>query len=189
MSDARPPTTRPPTIAPAPVARRCLATVALLHTSHAYADYLRARAIAENLLAGKGFPPFVTEGPTSQQAALSLPAGVTHWLFGPERRHDVAMQLLTGRYGRRVRDLVARSLAVAAWNRWLAGCSAAFIPHIYAVTHVQVAICRLCLTLLLDVVASPAGGVGCNWPWLDGGGTLLPIDPTGGDAPWWRHGS
>jgi hypothetical protein len=166
-----------------------LAAVALLYTPHAAPVTYEHGAIAENLLADKGFSiKFLgVEGPTSQQAPLypSLLAGL-YWLFGAGTPAAiVAMQLLQCLAGTGVVACViwlAHSLAPARPAvAWLAGLgSAVYLPHIYAVTHVQVAIwTALYLTLLLAIVASP--------PWQRGwlqtvvaglvAGILLLIDP------------
>lgn len=166
-----------------------LAAVALLFTPHAAPITYEHGAIAENLLAGKGFAvKFLgIEGPTSQQAPLyPLLLASLYRLFGTgSYAAIVALQLLQCAAGTAVVACaiwLARSLAPArAEIAWLAGFgSAVYPPHIYAVTHVQVAIwAALGLTLLLAVVASPRWRV----PWLQPAaagliaGLLLLIDP------------
>ena len=120
--------------------------------------------IAKNLLAGRGFSvSFLgTEGPTSQQAPLYpfLLAGI-YSLFGVETEISLrvlrVLQALAG---------MATTIATAklAWNLvperrsvgWLAGVGAAlYPPHVYMMTHVQVAIwAGLVLSWLLVVVTS-----------------------------------
>lgn len=150
--------------------------VLALRTEHARPlDYEHGR-IAANLLEGKGFSvEFLgAEGPTSQQAPFYpfLLAGA-YGLFGVATPQAVlAVELLQCAAG------TALVLAVAwlAWSLvprtpavgWVAGVAAAVYPtHLYAVTHLQVAIwAALGLTLLLAVVLSP------RWRGTSGGALL-----------------
>ena len=145
--------------------------------------------IAENLLAGRGFSvKFLgVEGPTSQQAPL-YPAllAACYRLFGVGSTEALlAMQVLQCVAG------AALSLAVVwlAWSLvpsrpsagWVAGAGAAlYPPHVYMVTHIQVALwAALCLTTLLALVASPRGANSWRKAALAGAlaGMLLLIEP------------
>ena len=145
--------------------------------------------IAENLLAGRGFSvKFLgVEGPTSQQAPL-YPAllAASYWLFGVgSTKALLAMQVLQCVAG------AALALAVVwlAWSLvpsrpsagWVAGVGAAlYPPHVYMVTHIQVALwAALCLTTLLALVASPHGSSSWRKAALAGAlaGVLLLIEP------------
>jgi hypothetical protein len=166
-----------------------LVTVPLLYTPHAAPVTYEHGAIAENLLAGKGFSvTFLgTEGPTSQQAPLyPFLLAALYFAFGVESSAAiVAMQLLQCVAGTAVVACViwlTSSLAPARPGVvWLSGLGAAiYPPHVYAVTHVQVAIwTALCLTLLLAVAAATRWTV----PWLQPvvagliAGILLLFDP------------
>ncbi len=139
--------------------------VLALRTEHAAPVTYEHGPIAENLLAGRGFTvAFLgVEGPTSQQAPL-YPALVAaaYWLFGIGSPQAVlAIQLLQCVAG------MGLVLAVAWLARsifpdrpglgWLAGVLAAvYPPHVYMVTHVQVAVwAALLLTLCLAAALSP----------------------------------
>ncbi|MHB1033184.1 MAG: ArnT family glycosyltransferase [Pirellulales bacterium] len=139
--------------------------VLALRTEHAVPVTYEHGPIAENLLAGRGFAvTFLgVEGPTSQQAPL-YPALVAaaYWLFGIGSPQAVlALQLLQCMAG------TGLVLAVVwlAWSLfperpglgWLAGAIAAvYPPHVYMVTHVQVAVwAALLLTLWMAAVFSP----------------------------------
>jgi hypothetical protein len=145
--------------------------------------------IAANLLAGRGFSVMFLgqEGPTSQQSPLypALLAGL-YGLFGVGSPHAVlAMQLLQCLAG------TALALAVVwlSWLLlpgrpavgWLAGLGAAvYPPHIYMVTHIQIAVwAALLLTVLTCVVLSPRFRRSFPAAILAGllGGLLLLIEP------------
>jgi len=144
--------------------------------------------IAENLLAGRGFSvTFLgTDGPTSQQAPF-YPAllAAAYWLFGIRTSAAfLAVQLLQCAAGA-VTCLCAVWIAWSLWpNRraigWLTGLVAALHPaHIYAVTHLQVAVwATMLLTLLVALALSARTG---SWPSaiLMGvlGGALLLVEP------------
>ena len=145
--------------------------------------------IAENLLAGRGYSvKFLgVEGPTSQQAPL-YPAllAACYRLFGVGSTEALlAMQILQCVAG------AALSLVVVwlAWSLvpgrpsagWVAGAGAAlYPPHVYMVTHIQIALwAALCLTTLLALVASPWGANSWRKAALAGAlaGMLLLIEP------------
>ncbi len=163
--------------------------VLALRTDHARPlDYEHGR-IAENLLAGKGFAvEFLgTEGPTSQQAPFyPVLLAAVYGLWGAASPQAVlAVQLLQCAAG------TALVLAVAwlGWSLvprlpavgWVAAAAAAVFPtHLYAVTHLQVALwAAMGLTLVVAIVLSP------RWRGTAGGavlaglaaGSLLLIEP------------
>jgi len=163
--------------------------VLALRTDHAATLAYEHGRIAENLLAGHGFSiEFLgVEGPTSQQAPFyPLVLAAAYAGFGIASPQAIlAVQLLQCVAG------TALVLAVAwlGWSLaprqpsvgWLAAVGAAFYaPHVYAVTHLQVALwAALVLTMLLAVAVSP------NWRATRRGailagllaGTLLLIEP------------
>lgn len=144
--------------------------------------------IAANLLAGRGFScRFLgSEGPTSQQAPLYpvLLAG-SYWLFGQTYHALLAMQLLQAVVGAATVLMTARigwSLvpdkpAVGWLAAWLL---ALYPPHVYMVTHVQVATLATFLLTAAAMLAAdtrlarswpgaPLAGVAC--------GLMLLVDP------------
>ena len=150
--------------------------VLALQSEHAAPLAFEHGQIAENLLAGRGFSIELlgTEGPTSQQAPFyPVLLAAVYWCFGVGSAAAVfAVQLLQCLAG------TALVLAVAwlGWSLlpdrpgigWVAAAGAAVYPtHIYAVTHLQVALwAALVLTLLLGVVVSP------RWRATRGGAVL-----------------
>lgn len=151
-------------------------------------DYEHGR-IAQNLLEGRGFSvEFLgTEGPTSQQAPFYplLLAGV-YWLLGIGSHGAIlAVQLLQCVVG----TGVVLSVVWLTWSLlpdrpavgWLAGAGAAIYPtHLYAVTHLQVALwAALLLTLLLAIVVAPRWRATWAGAVLAGGlsGVLLLVEP------------
>ncbi|MCE9604848.1 MAG: hypothetical protein K8U03_08100 [Planctomycetia bacterium] len=146
-------------------------------------------AIAENLLAGRGFSVTYlgTEGPTSQQAPW-VPAvlAVFYWAFGSGSRDAiVAYQLLQCIVGTAtVVAAVRLSWALFPATRgigWAVGWAAAiYPPHIYMATHVQAAPWgALAVTLLFALVAEAAQKISRSRLLTIGcvGGWLLLIDP------------
>jgi hypothetical protein len=146
-------------------------------------------AIAENLLAGRGFSiEFLgSEGPTSQQAPfypLLLAAAYACLGLGTPAA-VLAVQLLQCVAG------AALVLAVVwlAWSLvpdrpeigWVAGLGAAVYPtHLYMATHLQVAVwAALLLTLLVAVVVSPRWQATTRGAVLAGvlAGLLLLVEP------------
>ena len=145
--------------------------------------------IAENILSGKGFSiEFLgTEGPTSQQAPFYpyLLAAV-YWLLGVGSPQAIWMVQL-------LQCLVGTGLVLAvvglSWNLaperravgWWAGAMAAVFPiHLYAVTHLQVAIWAAAgLTALLGLCVYPKTAGTTLGAGLAGGlaGGLLLVDP------------
>jgi hypothetical protein len=163
--------------------------VLALRTDHARPLAFEHGQIAENLLAGKGFSvAFLgTEGPTSQQAPLYplLLAG-GYWVFGIATPGAIlAVQLLQCMVG----AVLVLAVVWLAWSAvpdepaagWLAGLGAAVYPtHVYAVTHLQVALwAALLLTLLLAVVCSPRWRATWTGAIMAGclAGTLLLVEP------------
>lgn len=163
--------------------------VLALRTDHARPlDYEHGR-IAENLLAGKGFSvEFLgAEGPTSQQAPFyPVLLAAAYGLWGAASPQAVlAVQLLQCAAG----TALVLALVWLGWSLvprlpavgWVAGAAAAVYPtHLYAVTHLQVALwAGLGLTLLVAIVLSPrwrgtaAGAVLAGL----GAGSLLLIEP------------
>ena len=146
-------------------------------------------AIAENLLAGRGFSIELlgSEGPTSQQAPFyPLLLAAIYACFGVGTPGAIlAVQLLQCVAG------AALVLAVVwlGWSLlpdrpevgWTAGLGAALFPtHLYMVTHLQVAVwAALVLTLLLAVVLSPRWRATDRGALLTGclAGVLLLIEP------------
>lgn len=141
-----------------------LATVAVLWTEHRAAIAYEHGAIAENLLAGRGFSIVFlgVEGPTSQQAPFYplLLAG-SYAALGPgsDAAH-LAVQMVQCVAG----TLLVLAVVWLAWTYfpdqprvgWCAGVLAAVYPtHLYMVTHLQVALwAALVLTLLCGMAAS-----------------------------------
>jgi len=141
-----------------------VAAVLVLRGDHAAPISYEHGRIAENLLAGKGFTiRFLgSEGPTSQQAPFyPFLLAAAYECFGVETPAAVlAVQLLQCAAG------AALVLAVVwlCWSLlpdhpavgWIAGVGAAVYPtHVYAVTHLQVALwAALLLTVLLAVAVS-----------------------------------
>ncbi|HEY1068319.1 MAG TPA: hypothetical protein VGE52_19495 [Pirellulales bacterium] len=123
-------------------------------------------AIAENLLAGKGFSVWYlgSEGPTSQQAPLyPFALAGLYALFGLHSSAALlVMQLLQCAAGAGVALLTAaaarRFVPEARSVGWAAGWIAAlYPPHIYAATHIQVVVwATLALAALVFLVARPA---------------------------------
>jgi len=164
-------------------------TVLLLSTEHHRPLAYEHGRIAENLLAGRGFTIeyLGVEGPTSQQApfypfflaaiyavtGVGTPAAV------------LAAQL--------IQCLAGTALVLAViwlgWSLlpdrpavgWLAGMAATvYPPHVYAVTHLQVALwAALLLTTLLAVVAAPRWRGSWRGALLAGAlsGMLLLVEP------------
>lgn len=164
--------------------------VAALRSDHAAPVSYEHGRIAENLLAGRGFSIELLGAPlrpTSQQAPFYpfFLAGV-YALLGVESAPSIlAVEL--------IQCLAGAGLVLAivwlGWSLapdrpsigWLAGIGASIYPtHLYAVTHLQVAIwAALFLTLLVAVVSSPR----CRGTWrgaLAAGalsGLLLLVEP------------
>lgn len=146
-------------------------------------------AIAENLLAGRGFAIryLGVQGPTSQQAPLYplLLAGAYQLLGTATPAAIGAIRCLQCVAGTCLVLLVvwlARSLVpMRPAVSWVAGWGAAAYPaHIYMVTHIQVAVwAALFLTLLLAIVASPRGRQSWRKASLAGlvAGLLLLVEP------------
>ena len=144
-------------------------------------------AIAENLLAGRGFSIWFlgTEGPTSQQAPFyPFALAGLYALFDKSTAH-LLMQLVQSVVGAGLVGVVfwlARrvlpKLPSAAWTAAIG--AAIFPPHIYMVTHLQVAVwAAFGVTLLFALVAEPRvrqQAWGSCWAGLTAGGLLL-IDP------------
>jgi hypothetical protein len=141
-----------------------LLTVALVGTASWGPVTFEHGEIAQNLLDGQGFSvKFLgATGPTSQQAPL-YPAllAVLYAVFGPSTAAIVAMQLiqcLVGAAGVVAIVWLAWSLLPARREiGWSAGWFAAlYPPHIYMITHVQVAVWAcLLLTLAIALAAWP----------------------------------
>jgi len=138
--------------------------VLVLHTEHDGPLGYEHGRIAENLLAGRGFTIELlgTEGPTSQQAPFYplLMAG-SYAIFGVgSPASELALQLLQCLAG----ALLVAAVAWLAWSLcpqrqevgWGAALMAAFYPpHVYMVTHLQVAPwAALGLVLTLGVCAA-----------------------------------
>jgi len=142
-----------------------IGVVLLLRTEHAAPLTYEHGQIAENLLAGRGFTvEFLGhKGPTSQQAPLyPVLLAAVYWLFGVGTPEAIlAVQLLQCAVGTGLVLAVVWLGWVLVPDRpsvgWVAGLGAAIYPtHVYAVTHVQVALwAALILTTLLAVVTSP----------------------------------
>lgn len=143
-----------------------LGVVAALWSDHAAPVSYEHGRIAENLLAGRGFSIELLGAPlqpTSQQAPFYpfFLAAIYACLGVESPAAILAVEL--------IQCLAGTGLVLAVvslgWSLapdrpaigWLAGIGAAVYPtHLYAVTHLQVAIwAALVLTLLLAVVASP----------------------------------
>ncbi len=163
--------------------------VLALRTEHAAPVSYEHGRIAENLLAGRGFSiEFLGgSGPTSQQAPFYpfFLAGI-YACFGVETPAAIlAAQLIQCIAG------TGLVLAVAwlAWSLlpdrqsvgWVAGVGAAVYPtHLYAVTHLQVALwAALLLTVLMAVAASPRFRATWRGAILAGllAGSLLLVEP------------
>ena len=164
-------------------------TVWVLWADHREALTFEHGAIAENLLAGRGFAiPFLGgDGPTSQQTPFyPLLLAAVYACFGTGTHASLlAVEIL--------QCLAGTGLVLAvvwlAWSLvpqrpavgWLAGLAAAVYPtHLYMVTHLQVAVwAALVLTGLLAVVASPRWRGTTGGACLAGGlaGLLLLIEP------------
>ena len=145
--------------------------------------------IAENLLAGRGFSiRFLgTEGPTSQQTPFyPLLLAAAYWAFGVAKPAAIlAVQLLQCAVG----TGLVLAIVWLAWSLfaeqpvvgWIAGLGAAlYPPHIYMVTHLQVAVwATALLALLLAVVVSPRWRARWSWAALVGllAGALLLVEP------------
>lgn len=166
-----------------------LATLWLLWTPPTPPMAYEHGQIAQNLLNGKGFSiKFLgTEGPTSQQAPFyPYLVAACYGLFGiatPEA--FLAIQLLQAVVG----TGLVLALVGLAWAMlpdrpavgWIAGALAALFPvHLYAVTHLQVAIWAATgLTSLLWLWVSPKTAGRLRGVILAGllGGAVLLIDP------------
>ncbi len=164
-------------------------TVAILSTDHAGPVAYEHGRIAENLLAGRGFSIELlgTYGPTSQQAPVyPCLLAVAYSLFGVASPQAVlAMQLLQCVAG----TLLVLAVVWVAWSLlpekpgigWVAGAGAALYPtHVYAVTHLQVALwAALLLTALIGVVVAPGSRARWRGALLAGllAGLLLLTDP------------
>lgn len=140
--------------------------VLALQTEHRRPLAYEHGVIAENLLAGRGFSiEFLGHsGPTSQQAPLyPLLVAAAYACFGAASSAAIlAIQLLQCVAG----TLLVLLVTWLGWRLvpseravgWCAGLGAAlYPPHIYMVTHVQVAIwAALLLTVLLLVAVTPS---------------------------------
>lgn len=121
--------------------------------------------IAENLVAGRGFTiTFLgVEGPTSQQAPLyPLMLAGLYTAFAPAAPEaHLAMQLLQCLAGTALVACVVWCVRIFLPGRpaaaWVAGAGAAvYPPHVYMVTHLQVAVwVALLLALAVCVACSP----------------------------------
>ncbi len=145
--------------------------------------------IAENLLAGKGFSiRFLgKEGPTSQQAPFyPFLLAAFYWFFGPGTSQALlAVQILQCFVGTTIVLLVVR----LAWQLipdrpeigWLAGLGAAvYPPHVYMVTHLQVASWAAMLVVATLVVVTSHWAYQSRFgPVAAGllGGWMLLVDP------------
>jgi len=145
--------------------------------------------IAENILAGKGFSiEFLgVEGPTSQQAPFyPYLLAVSYLLFGVgSPRAILAVQLLQCLVG----TGLVLAVAALAWTLlperqavgwWAGGLAALFPIHLYAVTHLQVAIWAAAgLTTLLWLLLHPQWAGTTTGALLAGllAGGLLLVDP------------
>jgi 4-amino-4-deoxy-L-arabinose transferase-like glycosyltransferase len=163
--------------------------VLALSTEHAAPLTYEHGRIAENLLAGRGFTiEFLgVEGPTSQQAPFyPLLLAAAYRCFGIATPDAIlAVQLLQCVAGAALVLAVIWLGRVLAPDRpgvaWVAGLGAAiYPPHLYMVTHLQVAVwAALILTTLLALVMSP------RWRGTRGGailagclaGLLLLVEP------------
>lgn len=163
--------------------------VLALQTEHHRPLAYEHGAIAENLLAGRGFSiTFLGQtGPTSQQAPL-YPLFVTaaYASFGDGSSAAIlAIQLYQCIAG----TLLVYLVVQLAWRLvpatrsvgWFAGVGAAlYPPHLYMVTHVQVALwAALLLTGLLLLVLQPKKPVSWRQPVLAGvlAGLMLLVEP------------
>jgi|GEM_PF-500861 hypothetical protein len=145
--------------------------------------------IAENLLAGRGFSIMFlgTEGPTSQQAPFyPMLLAAAYWAFGVAKPAAIlAVQLLQCAVG----TGLVLTIVWLAWSLfaeqpvvgWIAGLGAAlYPPHIYMVTHLQVAVwATALLALLLAVAVSPRWRARWSGAALVGllAGALLLVEP------------
>lgn len=166
-----------------------IAVVLALRTEHAAPVTYEHGRIAENLLAGRGFSiEFLgRSGPTSQQAPFYplLLAVVYALAGGPTAAAMYAVWLLQSIAG----TVLVLVVAWLGWSLfpgrpeigWIAAIGAAvFPPHLYMVTHFQVALwAALVLTLLLCVASSPRWQGSWRGATLAGvlSGTLLLIEP------------
>ncbi|MDD4270492.1 MAG: hypothetical protein GXY25_07035 [Pirellulaceae bacterium] len=143
-----------------------LGVVAALWSDHAAPVSYEHGRIAENLLAGRGFSIELLGAPlrpTSQQAPFYpfFLAGIYACLGIESPAAILAVELIQCLAGTGlVLAVVALGWSLAPDRPaigWLAGIGAAVYPtHLYAVTHLQVAIwAALVLTLLLTVVSAP----------------------------------
>lgn len=166
-----------------------VAAVALLHTRHDAPVTYEHGEIAENLLVGRGFSVrfLGVTGPTSQQAPIyPVMLAAVYSLFGAGTTTSIlAMQILQCLAGAAITLVVANlawSLLPARQSLgWVAGLGAAlYPPHIYMVTHIQVATwTALLLTLTLAVAVSPRFAGKLSGALLAGvlGGLLLLFEP------------
>lgn len=170
------------------LALRIAAVIALPPPTDRPATYEHG-AIAENLLAGRGFSVWYlgTEGPTSQQAPwVPLVLAGCYGLFGVGTTAAIyAYQLLQCAAGvalvavvwQLARDLDVHESGVARFAGWAA---ALYPPHIYMATHVQAAPwAALGVVGLLALVCNPAARVTWHRAAAAGavGGWLLLVDP------------
>lgn len=166
-----------------------IATVILLFSVHSRPLTYEHGRIAENLLAGRGFTiTFLgVEGPTSQQAPFyPFFLAAIYAVCGPGTHTAIVVAQL-------IQCFTGTTLVLAVvwltWSLlperrlagWLAGWGAALYPtHIYAVTHLQVALwAALVLTVLLAVAVDARWRATWRGALLAGllSGALLLIEP------------
>jgi hypothetical protein len=166
-----------------------LGLVLALQTEHRRPLAYEHGTIAENMLAGRGFSiEFLGQaGPTSQQAPLyPLLVAASYACFGVGSSAAIlAIQLLQCAAG----TLLVLCVAWLGWRLvpsqravgWFAGCGGAvYPPHVYMVTHVQVALwAALLLTGLLLVAMKRTHDTGWRRPIVCGllAGLMLLIEP------------